>query len=66
MSYSQMAQQIVEYFKTQPVVKVWIFGSFARGEEFLHLAIQLFLVELRGSVHMSSEKRNVLYAVLAF
>lgn len=28
-----MAQQIVEYFKTQPVVKVWIFGSFARGEE---------------------------------
>lgn len=51
-----MAQQIVEYFKTQPVVKVWIFGSFARGEEFLHLAIQLFLVEFRGSVHMSSHE----------
>ena len=33
MSYPQIAQQIVDYFKTQPVVKVWIFGSFARGEE---------------------------------
>ena len=28
-----MAQQIAEYFKTQPVVKAWLFGSFARGEE---------------------------------
>lgn len=33
MSNKAMTQQIVEYFKTQPVVKVWIFGSFARGEE---------------------------------
>ncbi len=24
---------IAEYFKTQPVVKAWLFGSFARGEE---------------------------------
>ncbi len=28
-----MTQQIAEYFKTQPVVKAWLFGSFARGEE---------------------------------
>ena len=28
-----MINQIAEYFKTQPVLKAWIFGSFARGEE---------------------------------
>ena len=28
-----MIQIIAEYFKTQPVLKAWIFGSFARGEE---------------------------------
>ena len=28
-----MNQAIAEYFKTQPVLKAWIFGSFARGEE---------------------------------
>lgn len=24
---------IADYFKTQPVLKAWLFGSFARGEE---------------------------------
>ena len=33
MGKQVMTQQIIEYFKTQPVVKVWLFGSFARGEE---------------------------------
>ena len=33
MSNQAMTQQIIEYFKTQPVVKVWLFGSFARGDE---------------------------------
>ena len=28
-----MQQKIAEYFKTQPVLKAWLFGSFARGEE---------------------------------
>lgn len=28
-----MIQAIVQYLKTQPVVKAWLFGSFARGEE---------------------------------
>ena len=28
-----MTSKIAEYFKTQPVLKAWIFGSFARGEE---------------------------------
>ena len=28
-----ISRQIAEYFKTQPVVKAWLFGSFARGEQ---------------------------------
>ncbi len=33
MSTQTMTQVIAEYFKTQPVKKAWLFGSFARGEE---------------------------------
>ena len=33
MNTQMMNQQIAEYFKTQPIVRAWIFGSFARGEE---------------------------------
>ena len=33
MSTAAMNKAIAEYFKTQPVLKAWLFGSFARGEE---------------------------------
>jgi len=33
MGTQTMTQKIAEYFKTQPVLKVWLFGSFARGEQ---------------------------------
>ena len=33
MSTQVMQQTIVDYFKTQPVLKAWIFGSFSRGED---------------------------------
>lgn len=33
MSTQAMTQIIADYFKTQPVVRAWLFGSFARGEE---------------------------------
>ena len=33
MTMQAMTQQIAEYFKTQPVLKAWLFGSFARGEQ---------------------------------
>lgn len=33
MSTQAMTDIIAEYFKTQPVLKAWLFGSFARGEE---------------------------------
>ena len=28
-----MTKTIAEYFKTQPVMKAWLFGSFSRGEQ---------------------------------
>lgn len=33
MSTEMMTQAISDYFRTQPVLKAWLFGSFARGEE---------------------------------
>ena len=33
MSTQAITEQIAEYFKTQPVLKAWLFGSFARGEQ---------------------------------
>lgn len=33
MSTKVMQQTIADYFKTQPVLKAWLFGSYARGEE---------------------------------
>ena len=33
MSTQAMQKTIADYFKTQPVLKAWLFGSFARGEE---------------------------------
>jgi len=33
MSTQAMNKAIADYFRTQPVVKAWLFGSFARGEE---------------------------------
>ena len=32
MSEQILISTIAEYFKTQPVLKAWLFGSFARGE----------------------------------
>ena len=33
MSTQAMSKVIADYFKTQPVLKAWLFGSYARGEE---------------------------------
>lgn len=33
MSTKKMNQLIADYFKTQPVVKAWLFGSYSRGEQ---------------------------------
>jgi len=33
MSTQAMNKAIADYFKTQPVVKAWLFGSYSRGEQ---------------------------------
>ncbi|MBQ9641274.1 MAG: nucleotidyltransferase family protein [Bacteroidaceae bacterium] len=33
MSTKAMQQSIADYFKTQPIQRAWLFGSFARGDE---------------------------------
>ena len=33
MSTQAMTKLIADYFKTQPIVRAWLFGSYARGEE---------------------------------
>ena len=33
MSTQMMHQTIADYFKTQPVVKAWLFGSYSRNEQ---------------------------------
>ena len=43
MSREAITQQIAEYFKTQPVLKAWLFGSFARGEETKESDIDLLV-----------------------
>lgn len=43
MTNQAITQQIVDYFKTQPVVKAWIFGSYARGEENAHSDVDLLI-----------------------
>ena len=33
MTTAMMTKAIAEYFKTQPVLKAWLFGSYSRGEQ---------------------------------
>ncbi|MBQ8126881.1 MAG: nucleotidyltransferase domain-containing protein [Prevotella sp.] len=33
MSTNAMTKTIADYFRTQPVLKAWLFGSYSRGEQ---------------------------------
>lgn len=35
--------KIISYFKTQPIVRAWVFGSYARGEETPYSDIDLLV-----------------------
>ena len=52
MSACVIQETIAEYLKTQPVLRAWIFGSFARGEETpksdVDLLVQLDYSKLDG------------------
>lgn len=41
---TEMIETIREYFKTQPVLKAWIFGSYARGEETEESDVDILVV----------------------
>ena len=44
MSTEVMTKKIAEYFKTQPVLKAWLFGSFARGEETPESDVDILII----------------------
>ena len=48
---AQMIKTLQDYFATQPVLKAWVFGSFARGEETPESDVDL-LVALDYSKHI--------------
>ena len=48
MSTQAITQQIAEYFKTQPGLKAWLFGSFARGEETETSDVDIMIVPDAG------------------
>jgi len=52
MSTETIKQKIVEYFKTQPVLKVWLFGSFARGEESPLSDIDILVQYAEGGISL--------------
>mgnify|MGYP003409421213 FL=1 len=63
---TEMIETIRNYFSTQPVLKAWLFGSFARGEETPDSDVDI-LVELDHSqpiglefVQMQLDLQNLL------
>ena len=44
MNKEMMIQQLAEYFRTQPVLKAWLFGSYSRGEETEHSDVDILIV----------------------
>jgi predicted nucleotidyltransferase len=52
MSTQVMQQTIADYFKTQPVLKAWLFGSYARGEETPQSDVDILFIPDR-SQHFS-------------
>ena len=44
MDIQVLSQQIAEYFKTQPVLKAWLFGSYSRGEQNADSDVDILIV----------------------
>ena len=63
MSTQAMTQQISEYFKTQPVLKAWLFGSFARGEERADSDVDILILPDK-SQHFSLFTLSEIYEAL--
>ena len=48
MTTKTMIKVIADYFKTQPVLKAWLFGSFSRGEEGPNSDVDILFVPDRS------------------
>lgn len=44
MTTQAMTQIIADYFKTQPVLKAWLFGSYSRGEQTADSDVDILLL----------------------
>ena len=44
-----VSNTIKEYFKTQPIEKAWVFGSFSRGEERVDSDIDILVTLVPGT-----------------
>ena len=51
MGKTALIRLIANYFKTQPVLKAWLFGSYARGEETENSDVDI-IVSLDYSQHI--------------
>ena len=51
MTTGMMTKTIAEYFKTQPVLKAWLFGSYSRGEQTKDSDVDI-IVLLDKSTHI--------------
>ena len=52
MNTEMMTRKIAEYFKTQPVLKAWLFGSFARGDETENSDVDILVRFDRTTTHI--------------
>ena len=60
---AQMIKTLQDYFATQPVLKAWVFGSFARGEETEESDVDILFVPDR-SQHFSLFTHGGMYMEL--
>ena len=52
MNEQKIAPVIAEYFKTQPVLKAWLFGSYARGEQTPLSDVDLLVEYEKGGISL--------------
>lgn len=52
MSTETLQKTIADYFKTQPILRAWLFGSFARGEETPLSDVDLLVEYDKGGISL--------------
>ncbi len=60
MNTEAITHKIAEYFRTQPVLKAWIFGSYSRGEQRMDSDIDILILPDK-SQHFSLFTLSAMY-----